>query len=155
MYLSVVKMLVNASIVEGNLPHITALLTMTEGTAGFEHFCGGELWNTSWVWETEDPEVSRCLQVTLLAWLPAGLLLLLTPWEVRTWLASPHPSIPPTSLNITKILAGLGLVGLCVARLVRLERDSAEPSDAEYLGLAVILLSYLLSTLLLVFSLRY
>ena len=51
--------------------------------------------------------------------------------------------------------AGLGLVGLCVARLVRLERDSAEPSDAEYLGLAVILLSYLLSTLLLVFSLRY
>ena len=128
---------------------------MMQGAAGFEHFCGGELWNITTVWETEHPELSWCLQVTVLSWLPACLLLLLTPCEVRTWLASPHPSIPPTILNITKILAGLVLVGLCVARLVILESYTEEPSDAEYLGVAVILLSYLHSTLLLVFSLRY
>ena len=137
-----------------NLPPRTALLTMMEGATGFNYFCGGELWNISSVWETEDPELSPCLQVTLLSWLPAGLLLACTPYEVRTWLASPHPSIPPNILNITKILAGLGLVGLCVARLVILESYSEEPSDAEYLGVAVILLSYLHSTLLLVFSIR-
>ena len=128
-----------------------------QGAAGFEHFCGGELWNLSSVWETAEPELSSCLQVTLLSWLPAGLLLLLTPLEVRTWLATSKPAIPPTLLNITKILAGLGLVGLCVARLVLLERHSGAeevPSDAEYLGVAVILLSYLYSTLLLVLSLR-
>ena len=115
------------------------------------------MWNLSSVWETAEPELSSCLQVTLLSWLPAGLLLLLTPMEVRTWLATSKPAIPPTLLNITKILAGLGLVGLCVARLVLLERHSGaeEASDAEYLGVAVILLSYLYSTLLLVLSLRY
>ena len=128
---------------------------MMEGAAGFKHFCGGELWNITSVWETQDPELSPCLQVTVLSWLPACLLLVLSPCEVRTWLVSPHPSIPPTILNITKILAGLCLVGLCVARLVMLESDTQQPSDAEYLGVAVILLSYLHSTLLLVFSLRY
>ena len=127
-----------------------------QGTAGFENFCGGELWNRSSVWETADPELSPCLQVTVLSWLPAGLLLLSSPFEVRSWLATTQPSLPPTILNITKILAGLGLVGLCVARLVLLEsRSEAEDSsDAEYLGVAVILLSYLYSTLLLVLSLR-
>ena len=126
-----------------------------KGAAGFEHFCGGELWNITSVWETEEPELSSCLQVTVLSWLPAGILLLLTPCELRSWLTSSHPSIPATILNITKIMAGLGLVGLCVARLVRLESYSEERADAEYLGLAVILLSYLHSTLLLVLSLRY
>ena len=127
-----------------------------QGAVGFEQFCGGELWNRSSVWETEDPELSPCLQVTLLSWLPAGLLLLWSPFEVRSWLANRHPSIPPTLLNITKILTGLCLAGLCVARLVLLERPSEaeDHSEAEYLGVAVILLSYLYSTLLLVLSLR-
>ena len=118
---------------------------------GFQEFCGGEFWNSSFSWNTEDPDFTECFQNTLLAWLPAAFLLLTTPFEVTSWQSSHCPRIPFTVLNLSKLLVSLGLVALCITEMVFLEDTSV---DAEYVGMAVMMLSYLYSATLLVLSLR-
>ena len=118
---------------------------------GFREFCGGEFWNQSVTWDTEAPDFTSCFQQTLLCWLPAGFLLLTTPFEVTSWQSSHCPRIPFTVLNLSKLLVSLGLVAVCVTEMVFLEDTSV---DAEYVGLAVMMVSYLYSATLLVLSLR-
>ena len=118
---------------------------------GFREFCGGQFWNQSVTWNTEDPDFTSCFQSTLLCWLPAGFLLLTTPFEVTSWQTSHCPRIPFTVLNLSKLLVSLGLVAVCVTEMVFLEDNSV---DAEYVGLAVMMVSYLYSATLLVLSLR-
>ena len=119
---------------------------------GFEEFCGGEFWNSSFTWNTEDPDFTECFQNTLLAWLPAAFLLFTTPFEVTSWQSSHCPRIPFTVLNVSKLLVSMGLVAVTVTELVGLDGSN---SDAEYAGLGVMLVSYLFSAALLAFSLRY
>ena len=122
--------------------------------SAFQQFCGGPFWNLTSVWETEDPELSSCFQVTVLSWAPAAVLLLLTPAEVSSWQANNNPPIPFTVLNLAKLLTTLGLLVLSALRLVQLERFSETPAEAEYAGLGVTLTSYLYSMTLLSISLR-
>ena len=125
--------------------------TFNSSMAGFEEFCGGELWNSSFTWNTEDPDFTECFQNTVLAWLPAAFLLLTTPFEVTSWQSSHCPQIPFTVLNVSKLLVSLGLMALTATELSLVEGSSV---DAEYVGLAVMLGSYLYSAVLLTFSLR-
>ena len=120
----------------------------------FEDFCGGTFWDLSKTWNTDDPDFTKCFENTVLAWLPAGFLILVTPFEITSWQDSKCPKIPLTILNVTKILLTLALVGSCVAEIVIFEGSDLLPSDAEYVGSAVELLAYLYSLLLLVLSLR-
>ena len=120
-------------------------------TGGFREFCGGEFWNESVSWNTESPDFTSCFQRTLLSWLPAGFLLVTTPFEVTSWQSSHCPRIPFTVLNLSKLLVSLGLVAVCVTEMVLLEDASV---DADYAGLAVMMVSYLYSATLLVLSLR-
>ena len=119
--------------------------------SGFEDFCGGELWNRSTVWDTEDPDFTECFHNTVLSWLPAAFLLLTTPFEVTSWQSSQCPRLPFTVLNVSKLLLSLGLVAVTVTELVMLEDSSL---DSQYVGLAVVLVSYLYSATLLAFSMR-
>ena len=120
-------------------------------TSGFRDFCGGQFWNQSVIWNTEEPDFTSCFQRTLLSWLPAGFLLMTTPFEVTSWQSSQCPRIPFTVLNMSKLLFSLGLVAVCVTEMVLLEDVSV---DADYVGLAVMMVSYLYSATLLVLSLR-
>ena len=61
------------------------------------------------------------------------------------------PQDPLTVLNMSKLLVSLGLVAVCVTEMVLLEDVSV---DADYVGLAVMMVSYLYSATLLVLSLR-
>ena len=117
---------------------------------GFQGFCGGPLWDLSVTWNTNDPDFTKCFHNTVLAWIPAGFLLLATPFEISTWRQSRCPRIPLTLLNVGKLLLTLGLAGCCVAEMVILE----EIFDAEYVGPAIIMLAYFYSILLLALSLK-
>ena len=121
---------------------------------GFEDFCGGTFWNLTQTWNTNDPDFTKCFENTVLAWLPAGFLILVTPFEVTSWQDSKCPKIPFTILNVTKILLTLLLVGSCVAEIVLLEQSKLRPADAEYVGSAVEMIAYLYSLLLLALALR-
>ena len=121
----------------------------------FEDFCGGKFWDLSVTWNTNDPDFTQCFENTVLAWVPAGFLILVTPFEVTSWQDSKCPRIPFTVLNITKTLLTLALVGSCVAEIVILEKSGLSPADAEYVGSAIEILAYLYYLLLLALSLRY
>ena len=109
------------------------------------------MWNRSTVWDTEDPDFTECFHNTVLSWLPAAFLLLTTPFEVTSWQSSQCPRLPLTVLNVSKLLLSLGLVAVTVTELVMLEDSSL---DSQYVGLAVVLVSYLYSATLLAFSMR-
>ena len=121
---------------------------------GFQEFCNGKFWDLSVTWNTDDPDFTPCFENTVLAWLPAGFLILTTPFEITSWQDSKCPKIPFTILNVTKILLTLALVGSCIAEIVILEGSDWPVGDAEYVGSAVEICAYLYSLLLLALSLR-
>ena len=121
---------------------------------GFDNFCGGKFWDLAVTWNTEDPDFTPCFENTVLAWIPAGFLILITPFEITSWQDSKCPKIPITVLNVTKALLTLALVGSCIAELVILEGSGLPVADAEYVGSSVEAVAYLYSLLLLALSLR-
>jgi len=124
---------------------------------GFEEFCGGEFWSLDSIWHTKDPDFTPCFQHTALAWIPGAFLILSVPFEFAGWFNSRSPRIPFTVLNIAKLLVTIGLVAVGVAEIVNLTKyDSPDTkvSDAQYVGEAVMIVSYLFSALILVISLR-
>ena len=115
------------------------------------------MWDLDTIWRTEDPDFTACFQNTILTWLPAGFLLLSSPFELSSWLSSQCPRIPFTPLNISKLLLSLALVVICILEIVYLDKWTGKEtmaSDAQYLGEAVMIAAYLSSALLLVLSLR-
>ena len=126
---------------------------------GYKEFCGGVLWDNQTIWYTDNPDFTQCFQHTILSWLPGIFLILSSPFEISGWLQSKCPRIPFTALNVTKLLVIISLVGVCIAKIVYIqENDNDDLSfllpDAATVGEAVMILSYLLSALILVLSLR-
>ena len=124
---------------------------------GFEEFCGGDVWSNTTTWYTTTPDFTLCFQWTILSWLPTTFLLAASPFEISGWFQSNCPRIPFTVLNIVKLLVSLGLVAVCVAEIVLLNKinnDVIDIPDAAMVGEAVMIVGYLLSGLLLILSLR-
>ena len=69
------------------------------------------LLDTSITWNTPSPDISVCLQKSLLVWLPCGFLWALAPFLIYRLYSSKSLYIPHTLLNIvrTVLAAGLGL----------------------------------------------
>ena len=120
----------------------------------WKDFCGGPFWNDSITWNTDDPDFTKCFENTVLAWIPAGFLILSTPFDVTSWQDSKCPKIPLTLLNVAKILFTAGLVGSCIAELVILESSGLVVADVEYVGSSVEAFAYFYSILLLGLSMR-
>ena len=129
---------------------------------GFEKFCGGKLWNENTIWNTNNPDFTPCFHNTVLAWIPAGFLLLTSPFELTSWFSSQCPRIPFTVLNVFKLIFTLGLVATCVVEIVYLDKYHDDEvvqmlysvTDSNYVGEAVMMASYLFSALMLIMSLR-
>ena len=129
---------------------------------GFEEFCGGVLWDNKTIWYTDTPDFTECFQNTILSWLPTIFLIAASPFEISGWLQSKCPRIPFTVLNVTKLLVTMGLVGVCIGKIAIIQKalnvedlaNSFLLPDAATAGEAVMAVSYLLSALILVLSLR-
>ena len=89
-------------------------------------WCSDKLFDSSVSWNTTHPDISVCLQKTVLVWAPCGLLWLL--FLPRVWLLSRKckGTISHSALNVTRTVLTLGLAVLAVI-------DIAFWSSSEFL----------------------
>ncbi len=122
----------------------------------FEHFCGGPLWDANVTWYTNNPDFTPCFHRTVLAWIPAGVLLLLAPFSFRHTFGSNSRKIRFNIYNLTKILCTMMAIGAAVARIANLATsDRDDIVDAEWVAPAVAIGSYLISMTLLLQSMYF
>ena len=58
------------------------VLSGNDSQTGGGGFCAGKFWDLSLTWDTTNPDFTPCFQQTVLAYLPAAVLLLLLPFQV-------------------------------------------------------------------------
>lgn len=99
--------------------------------------------NTSISWNTADPDVSVCLQKSLLIWVPCGFLWLLAPFLIYRLFRSKSLYIPFTLLNIIQTVLAAGLAVFAVADLIYFsskdQKDTADVLDPVVRGLTFLL----------------
>jgi len=105
--------------------------------------CRDVLYDPSVTWNTDAPDISVCVQKTLLVWLPCGFLILLTvPYMWRLY-NSKARNIPHNALNIIRTVMVGGLALLAVADIVFWGKSEVS-SIADILDPAVRLATWLL-----------
>eukprot|EP00092_Neocalanus_flemingeri_P004166 GFUD01004481.1.p1 GENE.GFUD01004481.1~~GFUD01004481.1.p1 ORF type:complete len:1636 (+),score=378.79 GFUD01004481.1:74-4981(+) len=86
--------------------------------------------DTSISWNTPSPDISVCLQKSLLVWVPCGFLWLLTPLLIYRLYRSKSLYIPHTLLNIVRTVLGTGLGIFAGADLIYFSsKNSASTPD--------------------------
>ena len=73
-------------------------------------FCDDPLWDLNSIWYTTNPDFTTCFQQTVLTYVPAVVLLLLTPFSVWSASNSKDRKIPWTILNIAKLVVNILLI---------------------------------------------
>uniref|UniRef100_A0A131YTN7 ATP-binding cassette, subfamily C (CFTR/MRP), member 1 n=1 Tax=Rhipicephalus appendiculatus TaxID=34631 RepID=A0A131YTN7_RHIAP len=100
-------------------------------------FCGSRFWDYNQTWNTTDPDLSICVQDTVLVWVPCGFLWLTAPIETFLLLKSSNRLIPWTALNLAKLtitfmLFVISLVEFSYAGHAALSEGIALPSVYFY-----------------------
>ena len=116
-----------------------------------EEFCGGQLWNDSFTWNTDNPDFTPCFESTLFAWIPAAFLLIGIPFEISTYQSSTDRHLPFSILSVTKLMLSLGMAGCVIAELLLLEKSV---SSSQYVGPAVEMIAYLVTAIMTVTAMR-
>lgn len=65
-------------------------------------------WNVTWY--TDDPQLTKCFEQTILVWLPCLFLWLFSPIEIYYLLSSKTRNVPWSWINVTK----LGITGITI-----------------------------------------
>ncbi|KAI1280794.1 Multidrug resistance-associated protein 1 [Halotydeus destructor] len=91
-------------------------------------FCGEPFWNDTVIWNTTDPNLTKCFRQTALTILPCLYLWLLAPFEAIYVARSSTKLIPWSITNKSRLV----LVGLCVALCLVETILSMADSDAEF-----------------------
>ena len=113
--------------------------------------CGGALWNESFTLNADNPYLTPCFESTILAWVPAAFLLIGIPFEISAYQSSIDRHLPLSVLSMTKLLMSLGLAGVTVAELLLLEESV---SSWQYVGPAVEMVAYLVTTIMTLGAMR-
>nr|CAD7423725.1 unnamed protein product [Timema monikensis] len=66
-------------------------------------FCGSKFWDANVTWNTDDPDLTPCVQRTLLIYLPCAFLWAFSPLEVFYILNNKNSDIPWNWLNCSKM----------------------------------------------------
>ncbi|CAH1777684.1 unnamed protein product [Owenia fusiformis] len=119
--------------------------------SSFENFCGGTFFDLNQTWYTNDPEFSECIQDSLLAWAPCGLLWVLLPFYTCYIRDSKLVPIAVNKLNTIKTLLSLFLVFVTLIDLFKGVSDlGTDPPPAHILLVtpAVLTVTFILTTIL-------
>lgn len=73
-------------------------------------FCQDSLWDLELTWYTDNPDFTTCFHQTVLTYIPAGVLLLLTPLSLWSTSKSRDRLVPWTVVNVTKVALNLLLM---------------------------------------------
>ncbi|XP_063922502.1 multidrug resistance-associated protein 1 isoform X5 [Zophobas morio] len=127
--------------------------------SSMDKFCGSTFWNSSLSWHTNDPDVTKCFEKTVLIWIPCVFLWTFSSLEVYYILHSKKRDIPWNWVNVSKLLGTAVLFVLTVTDLVT-SINSASSSDSGVSNVDIYtpiikLLSFALSAVLLVYNRKY
>ena len=79
---------------------------------GSRDFCDDPLWDLNRTWYTENPDFTTCFHQTVLTYVPAGILLLLSPLSFWSSKKSRDGKVPWTVLNGSRTAVNVCLVVL-------------------------------------------
>ncbi|XP_072526726.1 ATP-binding cassette sub-family C member 2-like [Salminus brasiliensis] len=100
-------------------------------SAALDEFCGSTFWNASLL-NRPDPDLTVCVERTVLVWVPLGFLWLCAPWHLATLFKKKPPREPFSTLYICKqVLAGLLLLTAVAALALTLGEDYSPSSDSS------------------------
>ncbi|XP_060528661.1 multidrug resistance-associated protein 1-like [Cylas formicarius] len=97
-----------------------------------DKFCGSEFWNETLTWNTDDPDLTRCFEKTVLVWIACGFLWAFAIVEVYFISKSKDRNIPWNWKNGFKLLLTALLCALCISDLVHNAGDSEGPKADIY-----------------------
>ena len=85
-----------------------------------ENFCGGQFWNYTLVWHSEQPDFTPCFQKTILSWVPLATILLLSLFELPGYFSrnNKNRNIRLNPFNITKLILTFFLIFTNLAELI-------------------------------------
>ncbi|XP_076374474.1 multidrug-Resistance like Protein 1 isoform X2 [Megalopta genalis] len=117
-----------------------------------DQFCGSPFWDDNLAWNTEDPDIPKCFQKTMLIWLPCAFLWFFSPIEVYYLISSKKKNIPYTWLYISKqILLALLIILSIVDVGNAIHRGSSEiVFSVDYYTPCVKIVSFILAFLLVI-----
>ena len=113
-----------------------------------EDFCGGQFWNLSLTWDTDNPDFTPCFHKTVLAWIPTSILALFSFNEYRIIKASDNRTISFNILNLTKLLFTCLLIVLTIVEFVYaiiIDNDDSEFTNifpVDYVTSTIYFISY-------------
>ncbi|XP_074036465.1 multidrug-Resistance like Protein 1 isoform X3 [Leptinotarsa decemlineata] len=129
------------------------------GNSTMDSFCGSTFWNQTLTWDTNDPELTKCFEKTVLVWIPCFFLWTFTSLEVFYIFNSKKRDIPWNWLNLLKLGVTGTLVVLTLSDIVTSFKSAAE-NDSEVYSVDIYsplikLFSFGLSALLLIYNRKY
>ena len=113
-----------------------------------EDFCGGQFWNLTQTWDTDNPDFTPCFHKTVLAWIPTSILALFSFNEYRIIKASDNRTIPLNILNLSKLLFTCLLIVLTIVEFVYtiiIDNDDSELTNifpVDYVTSTIYFISY-------------
>ncbi|XP_062374958.1 canalicular multispecific organic anion transporter 1 [Sardina pilchardus] len=106
-------------------------------SAALDEFCGSLFWNAS-VLDRPDPDLTVCVEQTVLVWIPLGFLWLCSPWHLVALFRGKAPKRRLSKLYICKqILTGLLFLTAVAGLAVTLGEDFGPNSDSTTKNAAV------------------
>ncbi|XP_074036470.1 multidrug resistance-associated protein 1-like [Leptinotarsa decemlineata] len=124
-----------------------------------DSFCGSTFWNQTLTWDTDDPELTKCFEKTVLVWIPCLFLWMFSSSEVFYIFDSKKRDVPWNWLNLLKLGVTGTLVVLTSSDIVTSLKSAAENNSEVYsvdiYSPLIKLFSFGLSALLLIYNRKY
>ncbi|XP_026315311.1 multidrug resistance-associated protein 1-like isoform X2 [Hyposmocoma kahamanoa] len=122
-----------------------------------EKFCGSAFWDSNnLTWHTENPDLTPCVEKTILVWMPCIYLWVASLLEAYYIFNSKERNIPWNILNVSKLSVTCLLIVLqFVDMSVSVHRSSQEVPNNDYYCPVIKLLTFGLSATLLYYNRRY
>ncbi|XP_074036471.1 multidrug resistance-associated protein 1-like [Leptinotarsa decemlineata] len=124
-----------------------------------DSFCGSTFWNETLTWDTNDPELTKCFEKTVLVWIPCLFLWAFSSLEVFYIFDSKKRDVPWNWLNLLKLGVTCTLAVLTSSDIVTIFKSAAENNSEVYsvdiYSPLIKLFSFGLSALLLIYNRKY
>nr|QCO93576.1 ATP-binding cassette subfamily C member 5 [Chilo suppressalis] len=127
--------------------------------SSLDDFCGSKFWDSNLTWYTDNPELTPCVQKTVLVWIPCIYLWVAAFLDLYYILHSKEKNIPWNILNITKLVVNCLLIVVKFVDLGVTVHNSSQKdkvvANADYYSPIIKILTFGLSATLLYYNRKY
>ena len=112
-------------------------------------------------WYTDNPDFTPCFHKTVFAWSPTFIFFFFASLEITKYLHSDQRNIPWNFYNVAKLFMTAALVVVSIVEIAYVATTANDSEDlteiypADYVAPVVFLITYAVSFLLLLMSLKY